>query len=193
MTGCYQHFPVKTSQIAAVCVGQILTLAGYSAVPALLPRFVSIWSLNNTQAGWLADAFYAGYMAAVLPLVALTDRIAPRRIYIVAAALSVAYYLAFASVGGWLSALVVQPVGGIALAGLYMPGLRSIVPAGGGTDLANGQGRDTSRAEGGGRARTVAWYTSSFTLGASLHSCLPAGWGNLSAGEVPWSAPVSAP
>jgi hypothetical protein len=34
-----------------VCVGQILALAGYSAVPALLPQFVSIWSLNNTQAG----------------------------------------------------------------------------------------------------------------------------------------------
>ena len=70
--------------------------------------------------------------------------------------------------GGWLLALVVQLLGGIALAGLYMPGLRSIVPAGGSTELANGQGTDKSRAEGGGRARTVAWYTSSFTMGASL-------------------------
>jgi MFS family permease len=159
---------VRTSQVAAVCVGQILALAGYSAVPALLPQFVSIWSLNNTQAGWLAGAFFAGYMAAVLPLVALTDRIAPRRIYLVAAVLNVAYYFAFASVGGWLLALVVQLLGGIALAGLYMPGLRSIVPAGGGTELANGQGPGKTRAEGGGRARTVAWYTSSFTMGASL-------------------------
>ena len=83
---------MRTSRVAAVCVGQILALAGYSAVPALLPQFVSIWSLNNTQAGWLAGAFFAGYMAAVLPLVALTDRIAPRRIYLVAAALNVAYY-----------------------------------------------------------------------------------------------------
>ena len=94
--------PARTSQVAAVCVGQILALAGYSAVPALLPQFVSIWSLNNTQAGWLAGAFYAGYMAAVLPLVALTDRIAPRRIYLVAAAMNVTYYFTFA-LGGRLA------------------------------------------------------------------------------------------
>jgi MFS family permease len=160
--------PVRTSQIAAVCIGQILALAGYSAVPALLPQFVSIWSLNNTQAGWLAGTFFIGYMAAVLPLVALTDRIAPRRIYLIAGAMNVAYYFAFASVGGWLLALVVQLLGGTALAGLYMPGLRSIVPAGDGAKPANGQGPEKTRADGGGRARTVAWYTSSFTIGASL-------------------------
>jgi MFS family permease len=159
---------VRSSQVAAVCVSQILTLTGYSAVPALLPQFVSLWSLNNTQAGWLAGTFFIGYMAAVLPLVALTDRIAPRRIYLLAAAMNVAYYFTFASAGGWLLALAAQLLGGIALAGLYMPGLRSILPAGDGAKPANGQCPDKTRADGGGRARTVAWYTSSFTIGASL-------------------------
>ena len=161
--------PVTRSQVAWVCIGQVLALAGYSAVPALLPKFISIWSLSNTQAGWLAGAFYVGYMAAVLPLVALTDRVASRRIYLGAALLNLAYYFMFAAAEGWFPALVIQMVGGVALAGLYMPGLRSIVPAGRSTLPAGERSpTHTKRSSGGRRARTVAWYTSSFTAGASL-------------------------
>jgi fucose permease len=47
--------------------GEILSLAGYSIVPALLPRFIEAWSLTNTQAGWLAGIVSAGYMLAVIP------------------------------------------------------------------------------------------------------------------------------
>jgi MFS family permease len=158
--------PVTRRQVAGVCIGQILALAGYSAVPALLPQFISIWSLSNTQAGWLAGAFYVGYMGAVLPLVALTDRLAPRQIYLGAATLNLAYYFAFAAAGGWFPALVIQVVGGVALAGLYMPGLRSIAPAGQGAREQRPTQAMRSRRDS--RARTVAWYTSSFTAGASL-------------------------
>ena len=160
---------VTRYEVAGVCISQILALAGYSAVPALLPEFISSWSLDNTQAGWLVAAFYVGYMGAVLPLVALTDRLAPRLIYLAAATLNVAYYFAFASAGGWVSALIIQVAGGVALAGLYMPGLRSIAPAGRAAPSADGQSvPHTRRNHGDGRARTVAWYTSSFTVGASL-------------------------
>jgi hypothetical protein len=41
---------------------------------------------------------------------------------------------------------------GIAMAGMYMPGLRAL----------------THGVEGATRARIAAWYTSSFTIGASL-------------------------
>jgi MFS family permease len=130
----------------------VLGLAGYSAVPALLPQFVSIWSLSNAQAGWLAGAFFLGYMCAVVPLVALTDHLAPRRIYLASAVLNLAYYFGFATVGGLNGALALQFLGGVALAGMYMPGLRAI----------------TTEARSATRARTVAWYTSSFTVGAAL-------------------------
>jgi MFS family permease len=160
---------VTRSQVAGVCIGQILALAGYSAVPALLPEFISIWSLSNTQAGWLAGAFYVGYMGAVLPLVALTDRLAPRWIYLGAATLNLVYYFAFAAAGGWFPALAIQVVGGVALAGLYMPGLRSIAPAGHSAPPAGEQSPTRAmRSRRDRRARTVAWYTSSFTAGASL-------------------------
>ena len=60
--------------VAFVCVAEILSLTSFSLVPALLPQFIVSWSLSNAEAGWLAGMMSAGYMAAVLPLVALTDR-----------------------------------------------------------------------------------------------------------------------
>ena len=60
--------------VAAMCAAEILGPAGFSIVPALLPQFIETWSLTNTQAGWLAGIFSAGYMLAVISLVSLTDR-----------------------------------------------------------------------------------------------------------------------
>jgi len=73
--------------VAAVCTAEILSLAGFSIVPALLPQFIETWSLTNTQAGWLAGIVSAGYMIAVIPLVSLTDRQPARRIYLASSVL----------------------------------------------------------------------------------------------------------
>jgi hypothetical protein len=40
--------------VAFVCTAEILGLASFSLVPALLPQFIATWSLSNTEAGWLA-------------------------------------------------------------------------------------------------------------------------------------------
>ena len=44
----------STSVVAAICAAEILGLAGFSIVAALLPQFIEVCSLTNTQAGWLA-------------------------------------------------------------------------------------------------------------------------------------------
>jgi MFS family permease len=138
--------------VAAVCVAEILGLAGYSTVPALLPQFIEAWSLTYTQAGWLAGVVSAGYMLAVIPLVSLTDRQSARRIYLASSTLSALSCFGVALCDSLLPALGFRAVAGIALAGMYMPGLQAL----------------TSRVEGTLRARIAAWYTSSFTIGASL-------------------------
>ena len=68
--------------VAAICVAEILSLAGFSIVPALLPQFIETWSLTNTEAGWFAGITSAGYMLAVVPLVSLTDRRPARQLYL---------------------------------------------------------------------------------------------------------------
>jgi predicted MFS family arabinose efflux permease len=138
--------------LAAVCGAEILGLAGYSTVPALLPQFIEAWSLTNTQAGWLAGIVSAGYMLAVVPLVRLTDRQPARLIYLASSILSALSCFGVALCDSLLPALVFRAVTGIALAGMYMPGLQAL----------------THGVEGTRRARIAAWYTSSFTVGTSL-------------------------
>ena len=52
--------------VAAICAAEILGLAGFSIIPALLPQFIDAWSLTNTQAGWLAGIVSAGYLPSSL-------------------------------------------------------------------------------------------------------------------------------
>ena len=138
--------------VAAVCGAEILSVLGYSIIPALLPQFIGDWSLTNTQAGWLAGMVSAGYMLAVVPLVSLTDRQPARRIYLAASTLSALSNFGMALCDSLLPALGFRAVAGIAMAGMYMPGLQAL----------------THGVEGAMRARIAAWYTSSFTIGASL-------------------------
>jgi predicted MFS family arabinose efflux permease len=142
----------STAVVAAICGAEILGLAGFSTVPALLPQFIEEWSLTNTQAGWLAGIVSAGYMLAVIPLVTLTDRQSARRIYLASSTLSALSCFGVALCDSLLPALGFRAVAGIALAGMYMPGLQAL----------------THGVEGTMRARIAAWYTSSFTIGASL-------------------------
>src|SRR5215472_5283339 len=89
--------------VAAVCGAEILSVLGYSIIPALLPQFIEGWSLTNTQAGWLVSA---GYMLAVVPLVSLTDRQPARRIYLVSSTLN-----ALSNFGMALCDSLLQPLG----------------------------------------------------------------------------------
>jgi predicted MFS family arabinose efflux permease len=131
---------------------RILSLVGYSMIPALLPQFIGAWSLTNTQAGWLAGIMSAGYMLAVVPLVSLTDRQPARRIYLASSTLGVLSNSGMALCDSLLPALGFRAAAGIAMAGMYMPGLQAL----------------THGIDGAMRARIAAWYTNSFTIGASL-------------------------
>jgi predicted MFS family arabinose efflux permease len=94
----------------------------------------------------------AGYMLAVVPLVSLTDRQPARHIYLASSALSALSCFGIALCDSLLPALAFRAAAGIALAGMYMPGLQAL----------------TAGVDGTTRARIAAWYTSSFTIGASL-------------------------
>ena len=115
----------STPVVAAVCAAEILGLAGFSIVPALLPQFIEAWSLTNTQAGWLAGIVSAGYMLAVIPLVGFTDRRPARQIYLASSALSALSCFGIALCDSLLPALAFRALAGIAMAGTYMPGLRA--------------------------------------------------------------------
>ena len=91
-------------------------------------------------------------MLAVVPLVSLTDRRPARQLYLASSVLSALSCFGMALCDSLLPALAIRALAGLAIAGMYMPGLRAL----------------THGVEGATRARIAAWYTSSFTIGASL-------------------------
>ena len=150
-----------------VCVAEIAGMASFATFPGLLPTFKELWSLSNTDAGWISSAYYLGYLAGVPLLTAWTDRRDARRIVLAFTILGGLSSLAFAlAANGLWTALAFRFVGGLGLAGTYMPGLRLVA----------------DRAEGATQSRMVALYTASFSAGASLSYLLAgeiaavAGW-----------------
>jgi MFS family permease len=135
-----------------LCLAEALNMAGYSAVAALLPELRLAWSLGNAEIGIVEGAFNVGYVVAVPILVTWTDRRDPRTIYLAATALGMAASLGLALLAHDLwSAVLFRGLAGIALAGTYMPGLKIL------TDAIAGPKQ----------SRWLAFYTASFSLGAS--------------------------
>lgn len=111
--------------VLLVCSAQVLVQIGAYTWPALLPQFVEAWTLSNREAGAVTGAFYGAYVLAVPVLVTLTDRVDPKRIYLIGVALTVASHLAFAALAdGFWSAFALRMLAGVGWAGTYMTGLK---------------------------------------------------------------------
>jgi len=139
--------------VAALCLAEILSLAGAMFFPALQPLFEAQWQLSGTAAGWINGVYFAGYAAATPLLVGLTDRVDPRWIYLPSVLLAaVALFLFAALAHGLWSAAALRLLAGIALAGTYMPGLRAL----------------SDSVAGPRQSRAVTFYTASFSIGTAM-------------------------
>ena len=135
------------------CLAEVLGMLSFATYQAMIPTFAAEWGLTNTDAGWISGVYFAGYVGAVPVLVSLTDRIDPKKIYLWSLALGGAASLAFALVAeGFWSALALRCLHGVGLAGTYMPGLKAL----------------SDHIDGPRQSRYVAFYTSSFGIGAAL-------------------------
>src|SRR5919197_2172215 len=113
-----------------LCRAEVLNMAGYSAVAALLPELKLAWSLRNAAVGIVEGAFNVGYVVAVPILVTWTDRRDPRSIYLGATLIGIVASFGLAMIARDLwSAALLRFAAGIALAGTYMPGLKILTDA----------------------------------------------------------------
>lgn len=143
----------------------------FSMFLALQPQLQREWQLSNTASGWIASAYYAGYMLAVPVLASLTDRWDARRVWLSAITLAAAGALGFGLLAtGSETAAFFQALAGAGLAGTYMPGLKVI----------------DDRVPGILHPRLVAFYTTSFGLGSSASYFIV---GQLS-DAMPWRAAI---
>lgn len=142
-------------------------MAGYAAYPALLTDLAHEWALNNTKAGWISGSYFLGYALAVPVLVSLTDRVDAKRIYVGSMATAAVAALMFAVIANGLwSALILQALMGVGLAGTYMPGLKLLA----------------DHITGPRQSRAVAFYTACFSIGGGVsflmtgHAATLLGW-----------------
>lgn len=141
----------------------MLTFGSYSGALPVLRRE---WGLSAAQAGAIFAGQQIGYTGAVLVLSTLTDVIGVRRIYLASAVWNGVFGLLFAGFArDFPSALLLRTLGGMGLAGTYMPGMRLVV--------------ETFPAATRGGAMGV--YIGAFSLGTSLSllltgALLPLGW-----------------
>ena len=119
--------PGTRTFILAIVIAQVLTQIGAFALPALLPTEIERWDLTKIEAGWLVGIFFAAYVVTVPVLLALTDRLPARRVYLICALFTAASHFGFALIAdGFWSAMVLRIMAGIGWAGAYMPGLKVI-------------------------------------------------------------------
>lgn len=128
-------------------------MAGYATFAALLPELRDLWVLSNAEAGLIASAFFAGYIATVSGWTALTDRMDARRVYVAGALATAAGCAGFGALAqGLAGGVLFQVLLGAGVAGTYMPGLRLL----------------SDRLSGAAQSRYIAVYTSFFGIGTAL-------------------------
>ncbi len=138
---------------ALLALGLMANCATIATFAAVLPEINAAWGLSASQAGWIGGIYFGGYAAAVPVLAGLTDRIDGRWVFAASSLLGAAASLIFAtSADGFWAALVLRLLGGVALAGVNMPGLKLLA----------------ERTHGRSRARGSAVYSAFYTLGAAI-------------------------
>lgn len=137
---------------AALSFCLVANLVALMTFPAVLPEVSADWQLSASEAGWIGGIYFAGYAAAVPLLVGATDRFDGRWIVVGSSLLGAGASFAFAGLAdGFWPALAIRFLGGIALAGVHMPGLVLL----------------TERIRGLKQARSVSIYTSSYAFGSA--------------------------
>ncbi len=136
-------------------LGPVLALAllPSNVVATALPLLREEWGASATEMGWVFAAYQVGYVASVLLLLPLTDRIPAGRVIAACSVLVSAAFLLFPLLAHdvW-SASALRALAGVGLAGVYMPGARVVA------DVAS-----TER-----RGLAVSGYVSTFYLGAAV-------------------------
>src|SRR3977135_24585 len=88
--------PGSQAYILAIVAAPMLAPNGALAPPASVAGYIERWSLSKIEAVWLVGIFFAAYVVMVPLLVALTDRVPVRRVYMLGTGLTALSHFGFA-------------------------------------------------------------------------------------------------
>jgi len=134
------------------CLTLVLNTMAFMTITPVLPNLLVEWRLTETEAGLLGGAFFIGYVAAVPFLEPLTDRVLPKKIYVVCGIIGTLSCFGFALLAeGLWSGIFFRILTGIGVAGTYMPALKAMAD-----DLEEPY-----------RTRAASYYTSTYAVGTA--------------------------
>ena len=109
------------------CFAEVLLMQGIFTFSSMLPFFFNEWNLNSVDAGGIRGIYFGAYMVSVIILVSITDWIDSKKVYIGGALMTCLSCVGFAFFAeGYWTAMLFRTMGGIGLAGTYMPGLKAL-------------------------------------------------------------------
>jgi len=114
-------------QLAAIAVVQVLGLAVWFSVSAVVPSLHEDWGISDAAAVWLTGAVQVGFVAGALgsTVLNLTDRVRPQLLLAASAtAAAVCTLLLALFVDGMAGAVPLRFLTGVFLAGVYPVGIK---------------------------------------------------------------------
>jgi MFS family permease len=117
----------KYRMLAVLATAELLAMTLWFSVSAVGPELATAWGLTDIQTAWLTNAVQLGFVVGALlsAVFTLSDVIKPRYLFSATAVVGAAATVVIAtSVSSFLPAVVLRFVTGMALAGVYPPGMK---------------------------------------------------------------------
>jgi MFS family permease len=114
-------------QLGFIAAVQVLVMAAWFSASAVVPALRAEWGLDTAAATWLTVSVQVGFVTGALAaaVLNLADRVATHRLVAVCALLAAVATAAVAVVAsGLMTAVPLRFATGVALAGVYPPGLK---------------------------------------------------------------------
>ena len=112
--------------LVLLAVAELLVMTLWFSATAAAPELAARWSLSPGLTAWLTMSVQVGFVVGALLSAALTlsDVIPPRHLFAVSAVVGASATVAVALVGDPLVAIGLRFLTGVALAGVYPPGMK---------------------------------------------------------------------
>ncbi|MFC7156019.1 MFS transporter [Halomarina halobia] len=118
----------KWRALATLSVAELFAMSLWFSATAVAPELAALWDLSAAEAAWLTMAVQAGFVVGALGSAALTlaDVVPTRYLFAASALVGAGATALLGSVDGALPAVALRFLTGVALAGVYPPGMKLV-------------------------------------------------------------------
>ncbi len=117
----------KYRVLVVLALAELLAMTLWFSASAVGPELAAAWGLSDGQTAWLTNAVQLGFVVGALlsAVFTISDTVPPRKLFAVSALVGAAATATIAlAVSSFLPAVLLRFLTGVALAGVYPPGMK---------------------------------------------------------------------